>query len=304
MKTIALAVIVSLSAAGLVGCASKSKSGETAPQISIGKTPAGTNVLSDEKARVSYAIGMTFGHNFQAQGVEVETDMLVRGLKDVQSGGPTLLTQQEMRDTLAEYQKTLAAKQRKIREEAAVKNKADGETFLAKNITKPGVVTLPDGLQYKIITNGNGTMPAPDDVVTVNYRGTLLDGTEFDSSISRGKPAQFPVGNVIPGWTEALTHMKVGSKWEIFVPSELAYGQSGRPPRIMPDSALVFEVELLSTEHSNPSLPASGVANNPPLTSDIIKVPSLEEMKKGAKIEVIKPEDAAKLQQSQPQPSK
>ena len=304
MKTIALAVIFSLSVAGLVGCASRSKPVETTTQVSIGKTPAGTNVFGGEKARVSYAIGMTFGHNFQAQGVEVDNDMLVRGLKDMQSGGPTLLTQQEMRDTLAEYQKTLAAKQKKMREEAAVKNKADGEAFLAKNKIKPDVVTLPDGLQYKIITDGNGTMPARNDSVTVNYRGTLIDGTEFDSSISRGKPAQFSVGNVIPGWTEALTLMKVGSKWEIFVPSELAYGQSGRPPRIMPDSVLIFEVELLSTEHSNPSPPASGASNNPPLTSDIIKVPSLEEMKKGAKIEVIKPEDAAKFQQSQTQPAK
>jgi FKBP-type peptidyl-prolyl cis-trans isomerase FklB len=261
-------------------------------------------VFSDEKARVSYAIGMTIGHNFQAQGIEVDTDMLVRGLKDMQPGSTTLLTPQEMRDTLAEYQKILAAKQRKMREEAAVKNKAEGEAFLAKNKTKPGVVTLPDGLQYKIITNGNGTIPTPNDVVTVNYRGTLIDGTEFDSSINRGQPAQFSVGNVIPGWTEALTHMKVGSKWEVFVPSELAYGPSGRSPRIMPDSVLIFEVELLSIQHPNPLPPASGGSINSPLTSDIIKVPSLEEMKKGAKIEVIKPEDAAKLQQSQTQPSK
>lgn len=308
MKTITLAVTFCLGAGCLAGCAANSKPvgkpvGTTA-QTPMDKTPAGTNVFSGEKARISYAIGMTIGHNFQAQGVEVDTDLLVRGLKDMQPGGTTLLTPQEMRDTLAEYQKTLAAKQQKMREEAAVKNKADGEAFLAGNKTKPGVVTLPDGLQYKIITDGSGTIPASNDVVTVNYRGTLIDGTEFDSSISRGKPAQFPVGNVIPGWTEALTHMKIGSKWEVFVPSELAYGPSGRPPRILPDSVLIFEVELLSTEHPGPPSPAPAASNNPPLTSDIIKVPSLEEMKKGAKIEVIKPEDAAKLQQSQTQPDK
>jgi FKBP-type peptidyl-prolyl cis-trans isomerase FklB len=302
MKTIALAVIFSLSAAGLVGCASKSKPGETAAPIPIGKTPAGTNVFSDGKSRSSYAIGMMYGSRWKQQGIDVDDDWLVRGLKDAQAGGPTLMTEQEMGSTLNQFQKDINAKQRKMREEAAANNKAEGEAFLAKNKTQPGVVTLPDGLQYKIITNGNGTMPAPDDVVTVNYRGTLIDGTEFDSSIGRGKPAQFPIGNVIPGWTEALTHMKVGSKWEIYVPSDLAYGQSGRPPRIMPDSVLIFEVELLATEHSNPSPPASGVSTNPPLTSDIIKVPSLEEMKKGAKIEVIKPEDAAKFQQSQTQP--
>jgi FKBP-type peptidyl-prolyl cis-trans isomerase len=226
-------------------------------------------------------------------------DMVIRGLKDILSGGTTLLTQQEMHDTLAEFQKTLAAKQQKMREEAAAKNKTDGEAFLTANKTKPGVVTLPDGLQYKIITNGNGTIPTSNDVVTVNYRGTLIDGTEFDSSIKRGKPVQFSVGNVIHGWTEALTQMKVGSKWQLFVPSELAYGGRGRPG-IQPNSVLIFEVELLSTEYQSP--PASGVSTNSPLTSDIIKVPSQEEMKKGAKIEVIKPEDAAKLQQSQTQP--
>jgi len=306
MKNIALAVTFSLGVACLAGCASHSKSGAnpvqpgaTAGQAPAIPTPAGTNVLADEKARVSYAIGMTIGHNFQAQGVEVNTDTLLRALKDMQSGGTTLLTQQEMRDTLAEFQKTLAAKQRKMHEEAATKNKTEGEAFLAANKTKPGVVTLPDGLQYKIITDGNGTLPMGNDVVTVNYRGTLIDGTEFDSSISRGKPAQFSVGNVIHGWTEALTQMKVGSKWQLFVPSELAYGERGRPG-IQPNSVLIFEIELVSTEHQSP--PAPVVSTNAPLTSDIIKVPSLEEMKKGAKIEVIKPEDAAKLQQSQTQP--
>jgi FKBP-type peptidyl-prolyl cis-trans isomerase FklB len=303
MKTIAWAVIISLGAAGLTGCTSHSKPsatpakpGATASQTPATQTPAGTNVLSTEKARVSYAIGMMFGHNFQSQGVEVDPDVLVRGLKDMQSGGTTLLTQQEMRDTLAEFQKTVAAKQRQMREAGAVKNKAEGEAFLATNKNNSGVVTLPDGLQYIVITNGTGTVPASEDVVTVHYRGTLMDGTEFDSSINRGQPAQFPVGNVIPGWSEALTHMNVGSKWKIFVPSQLAYGESGRPPRIAPNSVLVFEVELLDAEHPKPP---------EPLTSDIVKVPSLEEMKKGAKIEVIKPEDAAKAQAPQTnQPAK
>ena len=303
MKTITLAVTFYLGVGCLAGCASNSKPvgkpvGTTA-QTPIDKTPAGTNVFSGEKARISYAIGMTIGHNFQAQGVEVDTDLLVRGLKDMQSGGTTLLTPQEMRDTLAEYQKTLAAKQQKMREEAAAKNKADGEAFLAGNKTKPGVVTLPDGLQYKIITNGSGATPMMNDAVTVNYRGTFIDGKEFDSSAKTGLPAQFTVGSVIQGWTEALMQMKVGSKWQLFVPSELAYGERGRP-NIPPNTVLIFEVELISTEHQSP--PAPAVPTNPPLTSDIIKVHSLEEMKKGAKIEVIKPEDAAKLQQSQPQP--
>jgi FKBP-type peptidyl-prolyl cis-trans isomerase len=310
MKTIALAMTISLGVACLAGCASHSKPGATpakpgatATQAPAVQTPAGTNVFSDEKARVSYAIGMTFGHNFQTQGIEVNGDMLVRGLNDMQSGGTTLLTQQEMRDTLAAFQKTIATKQQRIRDEAAVKNKAEGDSFLATNKNNPGVVTLPDGLQYKVITNGTGTIPTPNDIVTVNYRGMLIDGTEFDNSINRGKPAQISLGGVIPGWTEAITHMNVGSKWEIFVPSALAYGQSGRPPRIMPNSALIFEIELLATEPQ--ASPATVGSTNSPLTSDIIKVPSMDEMKKGAKIEVIKPEDAAKLQQSQTnQPAK
>ena len=301
MKTIALAVIFSLSAAGLVGCASKSKPGEPTARIPIGKTPAGTNVFSDGMSRSSYAIGMMYGSRWKQQGIEVEYDWLVRGLQDAQAGGPTLMTEQEMGNTLNQFQKDINAKQEKKRQEIAEKNKQDGEAFLAENKTKPGVVTLPDGLQYKIITNGSGATPLMNDNVTVNYRGTFIDGKEFDSSAKTGHPAQFTVGSVIHGWTEALMQMKAGSTWQLFVPSELAYGERGRPS-IPPNSVLIFEVELLSAEHPNPSPPASGVSANAPLTSDIIKVPSLEEMKKGAKIEVIKPEDVAKLQQSQTPP--
>jgi len=300
MKNITWAVIVSLGVAGLAGCAPHSKSNDIAAKPSPTATatpppaanpPAGTNVLSDEKARVSYAIGMTLGHNFQSQGIEVQSDMLVRGMKDQQSGGTTLLTTEEMRSTLTEFQKTVAAKQRQMREAAAAKNKTEGEAFLATNKNVVGIVTLADGLQYLVLTNGSGTLPESNDVVTVNYRGTLLDGTEFDSSYKHGNPAQFPVGNVIHGWTEALQQMKIGSKWRLFIPAELAYGEQGRPG-IPPNSVLIFELELLSAEHPKPPTP---------LTSDIVKVPSLDDMKKGAKIEVIKPEDVEKAQpQAQP----
>lgn len=298
MKTIAFAVIVSLGIAGLAGCASHGKTSATSsatqsatPAVAIAPASPtdGTNVLSDEKARVSYAIGMTFAHNFKMQDVEVDPDLLARGLKDAQSGGTTLLTSDQMRDTLGEFQKSLAAKQRVLREAAAAKNKVEGEAFLATNKSNPGVITLPDGLQYMVITNGSGAMPLSNDVVTVNYRGTLLDGTEFDSSYKRGHPAQFPVGNVIHGWTEALLQMNVGSKWKLFIPAQLAYGEQNRPG-ITPNSLLIFEVELVGAEHPKP--PA-------PITSDIVKVPSLDEMKKGAKIEVIKPEDAEKAQAAQ-----
>jgi FKBP-type peptidyl-prolyl cis-trans isomerase len=299
MKTITLAVTIYLGVGCLAGCASNSKPvGKpvvTTAQTPIDKTPAGTNVFNDEMARVSYAIGMSL----QAQGVKVDTDMLLRGLKDMQSGRTTLLTVQEMRDTLTEFQKTFVAKQRK---ETAAKNKAEGEAFLAKNKTKPGVVTLPDGLQYMIITNGNGATPTGTDVVTVNYRGMFIDGTEFDSSYKRGIPKHFSIGNaILPGWTEALMRMKVGSKWQLFLPPELAYGELGRPG-IQPNSVLIFEIELLSAQHKEPPPPMGLDQANPPFTSDIVKVPSLEEMKNGAKIEVIKPEDAAKLQPSKTQP--
>jgi FKBP-type peptidyl-prolyl cis-trans isomerase FklB len=289
MKNITLAVIFSLGA-GLVGCASNSMSHETISQPLSAQTPAGTSTNV-----------MTFAHNFQAQGIEVDPDILARGLKDMLSGGNTLLTKEEAGATLNEFQKKLAAKQRQLRETIAATNKIAGEAFLAENKTKPGVITMPDGLQYKVITNGSGATPTMNDTVTVYYRGTLIDGKEFDSSGGPGHSVQFPVNGVIRGWSEALLQMKVGSKWQVFVPSELAYGQQSHPG-IPGNSVLVFEVELLSTEHQSPPPPAA--STGAPLTSDIIKVPSQEEMKKGAKIEVIKPEDAAKLQQSQPQPSK
>jgi FKBP-type peptidyl-prolyl cis-trans isomerase len=197
---------------------------------------------------------------------------------------------QEMRDTLTAFQKEF---QQKKRMEIAAKIKAEGEAFLATNKNNPGVVTLPDGLQYKVITNGTGATPAPTDIVTVNYRGTFIDGKKFDS----GHPAQFSVGGVIRGWTEALTRMKVGSKWELFVPPDLAYGEQGRPniPPIPPNSVLIFELELLSTQSAPPPPPVA--SNNPPLTSDIIKVPSAGEIKQGAKTEINKPEDVKKIQQ-------
>jgi FKBP-type peptidyl-prolyl cis-trans isomerase FklB len=247
---------------------------------------ANTNVLGDEKSRNSYAIGMMLGERWKAQGVtDVNYDMVLRGLKDVQAGGATLMTDQEMRGALTQFQHELAANEEKRRGEIAEKNKQAGETFLAQNKEKKGIVTLPDGLQYKVITEGTGPSPAASDTVTVTYQGTLIDGTEFDSS----DKVQFRVDGVIPGWTEALTHMKAGAKWQLFIPSDLAYGPNGRPPRIEPNSVLVFTVELLSIEHPKP------------ITSDIIKVPSAEEMKKGAKVEIIKPEDVQKAQpQSQP----
>ncbi|MEI9961413.1 MAG: FKBP-type peptidyl-prolyl cis-trans isomerase [Limisphaerales bacterium] len=250
---------------------------------------ADTNVLSDEKLKASYAIGLMLGHNWQEQGLDVDYSLVLRGLNDAHPGKSPLLTQEEVQATLREFQQSLMAKQQKLRAEQGVKNQAEGEAFLATNKNNSGVITLPSGLQYKVITDGAGATPSADSTVTVNYRGTFIDGKEFDSSARTGHPAQFQANRVIRGWTEALTNMKVGSKWELFIPSDLAYGAQGTRT-IPPNSTLIFEVELLDTQ----TPPAAAAPSTAPLTSDIIKVPSAEEMKKGAKIEVIKPEDAAK----------
>jgi FKBP-type peptidyl-prolyl cis-trans isomerase FklB len=263
----------------------------------------GTNQLADEKSRVSYAIGMSLAHNsFKRQGLDLEAidpDLIGRAIKDVLSGGTELMTEAQMTETLKTFQTEL-------RTRVLAKNKAQGEAFLTTNKLAPGIkllsVSTPAGksgeLQYLVITNGTGPVPAATDKVSVNYRGTLLDGTEFDSSYKRGKPGSFAVGGVIPGWSQALQKMPVGSKWKLFIPSELGYGERGTPG-IPPNSVLTFEVELLGIEATPPPKSAAPAAPAAPLTSDIIKVPSAEELKKGAKIEVIKPEDVQKAQQQQ-----
>jgi len=251
----------------------------------------GTLQLTDEKSRVSYAIGMMLGQNFfKRNGLDtnaVDVDIAAQAMKAIQSGATPLLSDVEMQQIIKSFQKEFAAKQAALHEQEAIKNKADGAAFLAANKKNDGVITLPDGLQYMVITNGSGPIPTPNDKVSVNYRGTLIDGTEFDSSYKRGQPAEFPVTAVIHGWTEALEKMTVGSKWKLFIPSDLAYGERGRPG-IPPNSVLIFDIELLDTK-ANPPPPAPPATQ--PLTSDIIKVPSAAEMKNGAKIEVIKPQD-------------
>ena len=193
---------------------------------------------------------MMLGHNWQQQGLEVNPDLAARAIKDVQSGGATLLSQEEMQQTLTSFQQEFRAIQMKKKAELTIKNKAEGEAFLAANKAKPGVETLPDGLQYTVLTAGSGATPTTSDTVSVNYKGMLVDGTVFDS----GKH-EFPVTGVIRGWTEAFLKMPVGSKWKLFIPSELAYGEQGRPS-IPPNSVLIFEVELLDTKTPAPPCPS------------------------------------------------
>jgi FKBP-type peptidyl-prolyl cis-trans isomerase len=208
--------------------------------------------LKTQKEKASYALGMSVGMNLAAklhqQPVDVDQAILLRGVKDALAGGKTLLTEEEARAALTQ----LSLEARKNMEEktklAGEANKKEGDEFLATNKSKDGVVTLPSGLEYKILTEGTGAKPTVSDSVTCNYRGTLINGTEFDSSYKRGLPATFPVSGVIKGWTEALQLMPVGSKWQLFIPSALAYGERGPSPEIGPNATLIFEVELLSVQ--------------------------------------------------------
>jgi len=193
-------------------------------------------------------IGSGLGANLKKQSVEVDSTLLSQGLKDAMSGGKTRLTQEEAQAVLKEVQTEVQKEQQAKMKEAADKNKGEGEAFLAANKSKDGVVTLPSGLQYKILTAGTGPKPTASDSVKCNYRGTLINGTEFDSSYKRGQPATFGVGQVIKGWTEALQLMPVGSKWQLVVPASLAYGERGAGAEIGPNATLIFEVELLSIE--------------------------------------------------------
>ncbi len=202
--------------------------------------------LKTQKDKASYAIGMSMGGSLKKNGIEVNSDALFAGIKDALSGGKPLMTEEEMRETMMALQKETQAKQQEQMKAAAEKNKKEGEAFLAANKKKDGVITLKSGLQYKIIKAGSGKTPKATDSVTVNYKGTLIDGTEFDSSYKRGQPATFPVNGVIPGWTEALQLMKEGAKWQLFIPSDLAYGERGAGGVIGPDAVLIFDVELIS----------------------------------------------------------
>jgi FKBP-type peptidyl-prolyl cis-trans isomerase FklB len=208
--------------------------------------------LKTEKEKFSYALGMMTGHRMTEgltkQSVPFDPAILARGLKDGVAGGKTLLTDDEAQAAIAAMQKEKAQQTAEANKKAGAANKKEGEDFLAANKSKEGVVTLPSGLQYKILTEGKGPKPTANDSVVCNYRGTLINGTEFDSSYKRGQPATFPVGGVIKGWTEALQLMPVGSKWQLFIPPDLAYGERGAGADIGPDSTLIFEVELMSIE--------------------------------------------------------
>jgi FKBP-type peptidyl-prolyl cis-trans isomerase FklB len=203
--------------------------------------------LKTDQDKLSYALGMDLGKQLKQKNVSIDPAVFERGLADALAGSKLLLTDEESRKIVTALQTEMQRRELAALAEQAEKNKNAGDTFLAANKSKEGVVTLPSGLQYKILKAGTGRKPTLDDTVVCHYRGTLIDGTEFDSSYGRNEPATFPVKGVIKGWTEALQLMPVGSKWQLFIPSDLAYGSRGAGGgRIPPNAALVFEVELVS----------------------------------------------------------
>ncbi|HKI97615.1 MAG TPA: FKBP-type peptidyl-prolyl cis-trans isomerase [bacterium] len=204
--------------------------------------------LKTDQDKVSYSIGLSVGHNLKQQDIPVEPDKFMLGLRDALGGGKQLLTDKEVKEVLFAFQMDRRAKAKAAHDKEATENKKKGEAFLAANKKKKGVHTTASGLEYKVIKQGTGATPKPDSLVTAHYRGTLLDDTVFDSSYDRGQPAQFPVSGVIPGWTEALQLMKVGSKYRVWIPPDLAYGERGAGGKIGPNETLVFDIELLKVE--------------------------------------------------------
>lgn len=204
--------------------------------------------LKTRKEKESYSLGWDIGSTLKRQEIDVSLEELYRGMKDALTGNRPIMSEQDMRDSIIALSERVTAKRQEKMKALAEKNRKEGEAFLAKNRKEKDVKTLPSGLQYKILKEGDGASPKITDMVTVNYKGMLIDGTEFDSSYRRGAPATFPVNGVIKGWTEALQLMKEGSKWQLFIPSELAYGEKGSAPVIGPNSVLIFEVELISVK--------------------------------------------------------
>lgn len=205
-------------------------------------------VLESFQDKLGYSMGLDVGNYFKGIGDEITFESLLKGIEDAFQGNPPILSAEEIAAVQKEFGEKMQAKQQEQLSQMKEKNKKLGEDFLVKNKEKEGVVATSTGLQYEMLEKGNGTKPKSTDKVKVDYVGTLIDGTEFDSSIKRGEPAVFGVDQVIPGWSEALQLMDVGSKYRLVIPSELAYGEKGAPPVIEPNSVLVFEVSLLGIE--------------------------------------------------------
>jgi FKBP-type peptidyl-prolyl cis-trans isomerase len=228
---------------------------DSKPSASPAASPTQKSAFTEEKDKVSYSIGVDIGRTLQRLQMDLNQDVLTRGISDVLGGKAIAMSDEELQQTMQAFQQKMMAKQQeamqKKQEEmktAAEQNKTAGKKFLDENKSKPGVTQLPSGLQYKVVKEGKGEKPKDTDVVETNYRGTLINGKEFDSSAKNGGPVSFPVNGVIKGWSEALKLMAAGSKWELYIPSDLAYGDEGAGDVIEPGSTLVFEVELLGVK--------------------------------------------------------
>ena len=228
--------------------AAKTTSTATKPHTATATKTTQPLTLKTQKDKLSYAIGMNIGQSMKKDSLDIDPAILTRGLKDAMTGDKLLMTDDEAKAVMTEFRTEMMKKKQAEAQQVGDANKLEGQQFLAANKAKPGVVTLPSGLQYKVLKEGTGPKPTAADTVVCNYRGTLINGTEFDSSYKGGQPASFGVGQVIKGWTEVLQLMPVGSKWQVFVPSDLAYGERSPAPEIGPNSTLIFEIDLLSIQ--------------------------------------------------------
>lgn len=247
MKTNRLSLMIMLTGLVLTGC-KESAEAPSAPPVA----------LDTDEQKVSYIMGMNIGSQISSDDFELDMDTFTLGISDAFSGAEPRLSEEEVRTTIESFQADMAAKQEAEIKKLAEANQKEGEAFLAEKAAAEGVVVLESGLQYKVLEAGTGPKPSPENTVEVHYRGTLIDGTEFDSSYKRGVPAQFGVTQVIPGWTEALQLMPEGSRWELYIPSDLAYGPGGTGGAIGPNQTLVFEVELLQASVSSEADEAGG----------------------------------------------
>ena len=221
------------------------------PAASPRKATTTPLVLKTDKEKQSYAMGMNLGIGLHKQGMMLDPALVARGLRDAQTGGKTSMTEEEAHTAVQQFQNEVRQKMQSAAQTQGAANRKAGEEFLEANKKKSDVITLPDGLQYKIVKEGDGPKPTASDTVSCNYRGTLINGKEFDSSYKRGQAASFPVSGVIKGWTEALQLMPVGSKWELYIPADLAYGDRGAGQDIGPGETLIFEIDLLGIQNKS-----------------------------------------------------
>jgi FKBP-type peptidyl-prolyl cis-trans isomerase FklB len=270
-KPLSLCAALLLAASGALGAQQQQQPAQQPTAAAPAQKPAAPAPPAPNAAgkpeslhdRASYIIGLNLGRSLKSQEIPVTPDLIVQGLRDGLGGGTALLSEEEINAAMQNFQQEMLAKQQEKSKALSAKNQKEGEDFLAKNKARKEVKATASGLQYEVLKEGTGATPKPTDQVTVHYKGTLLDGTVFDSSYERNEPATFAVNQVIPGWVEALQLMKPGSKYKVYIPASLAYGETGAGPQIGPNSTLVFEIELLSVGAAQPAQGQPGAQGQP-----------------------------------------